>query len=56
MPPRRGWNFVWVVVLQRCRADGAAEKIPRGFRHSARRGESRRVFDGQKAKSVEEIM
>jgi hypothetical protein len=25
MPPRRGLNLVWVVVLQRCRAYGAAE-------------------------------
>jgi hypothetical protein len=23
MPPRRGLNFVWVVILQRCRAYGA---------------------------------
>jgi hypothetical protein len=23
MPPRRGLNFVWVVVLQRCRTYGA---------------------------------
>jgi hypothetical protein len=23
MPPRRGWNFVWGVVLQICRAHGA---------------------------------
>jgi len=25
MPPRRGLNLVWVVVLQRCRADGAGK-------------------------------
>jgi hypothetical protein len=28
MPPRRGLNLVWVVVLQRCRASGAISYPP----------------------------
>jgi len=26
MPPRWGWKWIWSLVLQRCRADGAPER------------------------------